>query len=65
LPDAHHWNLQPIVDGPAHNHSRRRKWSAVIDAFRRFNDAGISLPIRYIEFDTADKDGLVFAELEY
>jgi len=65
IPEAQKWNLQPVIVAPAHRHSRRSNWNAVIDAFHRFNDADISLPIRYVEFDVVNADSLVFAEVEY
>lgn len=65
LENAFNWNIQPVIVAPVHN---QRNWSDVVNAFNRYNQKQLSLPILYFEFnvdcDTLPRN-IVFNQVNY
>ncbi len=62
LKGAFPWNIQPVIVAPSH---RSRKWQAVANAFRVYNQKQISLPILYFEFEVLCGRNIEFHREDY
>lgn len=62
LDGAFNWNIQPIVVAPPR---RLENWRQVTNAFRRFNEKQISLPILYFEFTVQCGQDIAFERVQY
>ena len=62
LDGAFDWNIQPVIVAPPHN---PKNWQDVIDAFRNYNQRGLSLPILYFEFKIECGRTIILEQKEY
>lgn len=62
LEDAYEWNIQPVIVAPPHSY---RNWQDVVEAFIRYNQERISLPILYFEFSIDCGRNITFTRIEY
>ncbi|MEO0092066.1 MAG: hypothetical protein ABIK61_05115 [candidate division WOR-3 bacterium] len=62
LEGAFDWNIQPVIVAPPHNPNN---WQDVINAFKKYNQKSISLPILYFEFSIERERDINFQQINY